>query len=112
MEDTFIVKESIDVKENPSGMHRGSNEGKPNYRLIHIPFLTRFAVHLGKGAKIYGKGNWKKANSQEELEHAEESAERHLMQWLDGERDEDHAMAVVFNIMVAEHVREKLQHGA
>ena len=92
----------------PSGFRRNTDEEKTNYNLIHIPFLTRIANHLTKGAKIHGRDNWKLANSKEELQRCEDAAFRHLMQYLDGERDEDHASAVVFNLMVAEYIRERL----
>ncbi|MER7420034.1 hypothetical protein ABT346_25195 [Micromonospora peucetia] len=48
----------------------------------------------------------------EELDRAKGSALRHLMQWLCGEDDEDHAAAVVFNIMAAEFVRYQMRGGA
>jgi len=110
MDDKFVVKLENGVKEFPSGMRRGGNTGKTNYALIHIPFLTRFADHLTKGAEIHGKGNWKFANSEEELERFKESAFRHLIQWLNGEMDEDHMSAVCFNLMCAEYVKERLKH--
>ena len=110
MNDKFVVKDSGVRQEYASGMRRDTQEGKVNYRLIHIPFLKRLAIHLGKGMVKYGRDNWKLANSPEELERFEDSAERHLMQWLSGEVDEDHAMAVVFNIMAAEYVRDRLDN--
>jgi hypothetical protein len=50
-----------------------------------------------------------KANSVEEMERFRESAARHFVQWMNGERDEDHAAAVVFNLNGYEYVRERLQ---
>lgn len=31
-----------------------------------------------------------------------------MMQWINGETDEDHAAAIIFNIAGAEHVKSKL----
>lgn len=107
MADKFVVKDSGAREEYPSGMRRDTQEGKPDYTLIHIGFLTRLAIHLGKGAIKYGEGNWMLANSEDEMKRFRKSATRHLMQWLSGEEDEDHAMAVVFNIMAYEYVKEK-----
>lgn len=104
----FTVKDSGVREEYESGMKRDTQEGKPDYTLIHIPFLTRLAEHLGKGAIKYGEDNWKLADSPKELRRFRKSAIRHLIQWLSGERDEDHAAAVVFNLMAAEYVKERL----
>lgn len=108
MNNIFTVKDS-GVRENyDSGMRRDTQEGKPDYTLIHIPFLTRIANHLGLGAIKYGRENWMLANSAEELQRFRSSAFRHLMQWLQGDDDEDHAAAVVFNLMAAEYVKAKI----
>ena len=107
MSDDFVVKEAPDRANFPSGMNRGSQKGKPNYNLIDLDFLTRLANHLVKGAEIYGRDNWRKANSQEELERFRDSAFRHLVQYLKGETDEDHMAAVCFNLMAAEHTKAK-----
>lgn len=105
----FIVKDSGKRVNYKSGMRRDTTEGKPMYNLIDKTFLYRLAVHLAKGAEKYGKDNWKLASSQEELERFEESALRHMMQWLNGDTDEDHMSAIAFNIASAEYVKEKLQ---
>lgn len=105
----FKVLDSGVREEYASGMRRDTQEGKPDYTLIDIPFLTRLATHLVKGAKKYGEDNWRLANSREEWKRFKKSAFRHLIQWLSGLKDEDHAMATVFNIMCAEYVEEKLQ---
>lgn len=109
MKDTFVVKDSGVREEYESGMRRDTQEGKPDYTLIHIPFLTRIAVHLGKGAIKYGENNWKLANSHAELRRFQKSAFRHLVQWLIGETDEDHMAAVCFNLMAAEYVKERIK---
>ena len=48
------------------------------------------------------KFNWKKLNTPDDLERFKESAFRHFLSWLNGEKDEDHAMACVFNIFAYE----------
>jgi hypothetical protein len=109
MDNGFEVKDSGERINYQSGMRRDTQKGKPNFRLIDLGFLKRLAVHLTKGAEKYGRDNWRLANSQEELDRFQDSAFRHLMQYLNGETDEDHGMAVVFNIMAAENVKEKLK---
>lgn len=105
----FVVKDSGVRQEYPSGMRRDTQEGKTDYDLIPVWFLERMAQHLMKGAVKYGENNWQLANSEEELERFRKSAIRHHMQWRKGDRDEDHAMAVVFNIMAAEHTANKIE---
>ena len=105
----FQVKDSGERINYQSGMRRDTQKGKPNFRLIDLGFLKRLAEHLTKGAEKYGRDNWRLANSQEELDRFMDSSFRHLMQWLNGETDEDHGMAVCFNIMAAEHTKAKMK---
>jgi len=107
----FIVRDSGERQPYASGMVRDTQAGKPDYTLIDYEFLTRLAEHLGKGLVKYGRDNWKLANSEEEIVRFKSSALRHLIQWLSGDLVEDHASAVVFNIMAAEYVKSKLQKG-
>jgi hypothetical protein len=106
----FEVKDSGKRMEFASGMKRDLTEGKIDYSLaIDGPMFKRYAIHLTKGAVKYGKRNWLKGNGQEELERFKESALRHLMQWYQGDTDEDHAAAIIFNINGAEYVKERLE---
>jgi hypothetical protein len=109
MDNDFVVKDSGKRIEYDSGLRRDVTDGKPDYTLIYIPFLTRIAIHLGKGAVKYGRENWKFANSEDELMRFRESALRHMMQWLSGDADEDHMAAVCFNLMAAEYTKERLE---
>lgn len=109
--DEFIVKDSGKREEYGSGMKRDTNEGKIRYDLVvpeamQDPMLKRWAIHMTNGAKKYGDRNWELATGQDEYNRFRESAFRHFMQWYLGERDEDHAAAVYFNIQGAEYCRE------
>lgn len=112
----YITKDSGVREEYKSGMRRDTQDGKPDFYLClpkGIPYeeqmLTRFASLLTRGAVKYNKRNWELANSEEELERFRSSAFRHMMQWLCGNKDEDHASAVLFNITAAEMVSYKLE---
>lgn len=105
----FITKDSGKRQEFNSGMVRDVQEDKPIYTLLYLPMLTRWAKLMGRGIPKYGRDNWRKASGEEELQRFKDSAFRHLVQWLEGETDEDHAAAVMFNISGAEMVREKLK---
>jgi hypothetical protein len=76
------------------------------------PMLERYAIHLTGGAKKYSRKNWMRAATVEELERFRESAARHFAQWLSGDRTEDHAAAVIFNLNGAEYVRDRLNSGS
>jgi hypothetical protein len=95
--------------EFDSGMVRDTTEGKVDYGLVlDGPMFKRWAVHMTKGAVKYAKRNWMKARGQQELDRFRESALRHFLQWYDGDTDEDHAAAVMFNINGAEFVKEQM----
>lgn len=106
--DGWVTKDSGKRAEFASGMRRDTADGKLDFTLCHLPMLKRWAGLMTRGKVKYGKNNWMKANSQEELERFQESAFRHFVQWLEGEEDEDHAAAVIFNISAAEYVKERL----
>jgi hypothetical protein len=106
MGDSFVIKDSGRRELFVGGMVRDTAEGKTNYALIADgPMLRRWAVHLTKGALKYDARNWMKARGQAELDRARESAFRHFIQWFDGDRDEDHAAAVFFNINECEFIK-------
>lgn len=111
----YITKDSGQRQDYASGMRRDVQDGKPNFGLIfpegvayEDQFLTRFAGLLERGAVKYGDNNWQLANSQEELTRFRASALRHAVQWACGETDEDHAAAVVFNLMAYETTKRKV----
>lgn len=111
MSKKFITKDSGKRVDFPSGMRRDTQDEKPRYDLIDRSMLTRWADLMARGAEKYGEANWTLANSPEELQRFKASAFRHLIQWLQGEDDEDHAAAILFNIAAAEHVKAKLTDG-
>lgn len=109
MGNEFVVKDSGERKVFDSGMQRDLDTGKVKWHLVASgPMLNRWAVHLTKGAVKYDDNNWMKASGPEEYDRFRASAFRHFMQWYNGDRDEDHAAAVYFNINGAEYVRDKL----
>lgn len=114
----FETKDSGERQEYESGMRRDIQRDKPRFDLLlteglpyEAQFLTRFAGLLSRGAEKYGERNWQLASSREELERFKASALRHMMQWACGERDEDHAVAVAFNLMAYEYVAWKLDNA-
>jgi hypothetical protein len=105
----YTVKDSGKREQFASGMQRDVTIGKARFDLVFDgPMLARYAEHLKKGAEKYSARNWMKADGIEELERFRESAARHFAQWMAGDRDEDHASAVYFNINGYEYVRDKM----
>jgi hypothetical protein len=118
MTDKFITKDSGKRAKFNSGMQRDIQDDKPRFDLI-IPkeqkyentLLYRWAMLMNRGAKKYNERNWEKANGEEEMNRFKASAIRHFFQWMSGEEDEDHAVAVLFNINGYEYVKEKQNVG-
>jgi len=114
----YQTKDSGKREKFDSGMVRDTQEGKARFDLLipeGVPYkdqmLTRFAELMTRGAGKYGERNWEKANGEVELARAKSSALRHMMQYIMGETDEDHAAAVLFNILEAETVRSKIERA-
>ena len=107
--DEFTVKDSGQRLEFDSGMRRDVTDGKVLWSLIYSgPMLERWAQHLTAGAEKYGPDNWLLAQGEAELQRFRDSAARHFAQWMRGDRDEDHAAAVFFNLNGAEYVRDRM----
>lgn len=104
----FTTLDSGERQEFDSGMRRDTDKGKARYDLIPTPMLQRLAELYARGAEKYGDSNWKLANSETELKRFKASAFRHFMAWQNGADDEDHAIAVVFNIFAYETIQAKM----
>ena len=113
----FDVKDSGARQQFDSGMVRDIEDDKIDFtNLIHGPMLWRWAEHLTKAKTKYpdvapGVPNWTLAEGHEEYHRYRRSAFRHMLQWLAGWRDEDHAAAVYFNINGAEDVLLKMKRN-
>jgi hypothetical protein len=104
----FITKDSGSRVDYPSGMRRDIQDDKPRYDLIPLMPLKRLAELYARGAQKYGESNWQLANTPEELQRFKASAWRHFVQYMNGETDEDHGIAAVWNIFAAIVLEEKL----
>lgn len=109
------IKDSGERIEYASGMNRDIQDDKPDLTLLmptDMPWelqpLTRAAMHMTMGAKKYGLRNWEKANSEVELARFKSSAMRHMMQFLAGEKDEEHFGAVIFNLFAIVYVQWRM----
>lgn len=114
MAEGFQIKDSGERATFSSGMIRDTEIGKTDFTTIFDgPMADRYAAHLSKAKAKYpdlpdGTPNWMQANGPAELIRFRKSAFRHFRQWLRGDRDEDHAAAVYFNVNGFEYVRDRM----
>ena len=113
----FVVKDSGKRQQFDGGMVRDTQDGKIDWWRVYVgPMMKRLAIHLTKGATKYpdvrpGIPNWTLAAGEEEMQRFRASAARHFAQWMQGDLDEDHAAAVVFNINGYETLRENINQS-
>ena len=108
MEDKFIVKDSGERQKFVTGAQRDIQVGKGRFDLLPCHALTRLAKHFESGANKYGEWNWSKGIP---LNRYLDSAMRHLVKFMDGENDEDHAIAAVWNIMCLIETQKMINDG-
>jgi hypothetical protein len=106
--DNFALKDSGKRQTFDTGAVRDTQDGKGRYDLISTIATKRLALVLQKGMTKYGARNWEKGMP---LSRYMDSAKRHLDQFLEGHRDEDHAGQAYFNIMALIHTEEMIRRG-
>ena len=93
------VKDSGAREQFATGAVRDTQDGKPrpDRALFWLPLeaLDRVAIHYENGARKYERDNWRRGIP---ASRCLASAFRHLLQWMMGDRSEDHLSAVVFNV--------------
>lgn len=105
----YEVKDTGTREEHESGAVRDQQAGKGRYELVSPIAMRRLAIHLEKGAEKYEARNWERGFP---LSRMLGPAFRHLYQYLEGLRDEDHLAAAVFNIFGIMHFEEMIERDA
>ena len=95
---------SSDKRVFESGSQRDSDANKPLTTALTAYARLRYGYHLRKGSNNYGKDNWKLGQPSEALL---ESLDRHLAQYLSGDRSEDHLSAIMFGVVMLMQNEEK-----
>ena len=95
-----MIKDSGSRSTYKSGAVRDNHEGKGRFDLIPFQGLMRLARQYEEGAKKYADRNWEKGMP---ISRYCDAAMRHLVKYIDGWDDEDHAAAVVWNMMAVMH---------
>ena len=102
------VKDSGERQEFETGSVRDTEDGKGRPDLFPTYPLRRLAVHYQNGAKKYGDRNWEKGQP---LGRYLGSAFRHWLDLMDNTQDEDHASAILWNIIAYMHTRKRIEDG-
>lgn len=93
--DSFVTKSTgLPPRVLSTGSQRDSRKGKGRFDLIPPRALRRLAQLYERGAEKYGDRNWEKGQP---LSWYVDSAFRHLIDFIEGKRDEDHMIAVMWN---------------
>lgn len=103
-----IIKDSGQRQEFDTGSVRDTQDGKGFYHCLPPYAIFRLARQFEEGAKKYDLDNWRKGQN---LRRYIDSALRHLFKFLEGRRDEDHAVAAAWNVMALIETEEMIRRG-
>lgn len=98
------IKDSGERTQFGSGAVRDMHEGKGRFDLLPMCVLMRLAKHYEKGALKYSERNWEKGIPAHSFA---DSAFRHLVKYMDGQNDEDHLIAAIWNLCGLAWTEEK-----
>lgn len=99
-----MIKDSGERTEFESGAVRDMHEGKGRFDLLPMCVLLRLARHYENGCRKYGDRNWEKGIP---CHSFADSAMRHLVKYMDGQNDEDHLIAAIWNLCGLAWTEEK-----
>jgi len=102
------LKDSGEREKYDTGAVRDIRNGKGRYDLIPPILLKRLALLYEKGAVKYNDWNWSLGikNSR-----CMDSALRHINQYREGYRDEDHLIQAIFNLTVIIYNLDMIEKG-
>jgi len=104
----FVVKDSGKRQVFETGARRDIQVGKGRYDLLPCYAIRRLAEHFEKGAQKYGEWNWSKGIP---INRYLDSALRHIFKFMDGQNDEDHAIAAVWNLVALVETQYMISKG-
>lgn len=103
MAQQFKTKDSGEREGFTGGAVRDIQDGKPRFDLIPPGPLERLALLYARGAEKYDEHNWTKGIP---VSRCIASLLRHVHQFTQGDKDEDHGAAILFNVMCIMHYEE------
>ena len=104
----YKIKDSGEHRDFPTGAHRDKKTGKGRYDLLPPRVIHALAVHFQKGADKYDERNWEKGLP---LGEFFDSALRHAFQFLQGETDENHLIAAIWNLVCLYDTKLRIEEG-
>jgi dATP/dGTP diphosphohydrolase len=91
-----------------TGAQREPAVGKGRYDLLPPEALIRLAKHYAAGALKYADRNWEKGLP---LHSFIDSSFRHLIQFMAGDRSEDHLAAILWNVAGYVTTEQRIREG-
>lgn len=104
----YVVKDSGKRTSFNSGAVRDLRIGKGRFDLISPIFLKQLAIVCEEGGRKYTDRNWEKGMP---LMQFIDSAERHINDYKEGKRDENHLVQSAWNLMCFCHTQEMIGRG-
>lgn len=110
----FFIDREYDTKDSgskdtfDSGYQRDNSTGKGAYDLLPFFALKRDAALYERGAAKYGRANYMKGCP---FSRTMQSALRHLMQYMEGDRSEDHLAACRWGCAAIMQYEEMIKRG-
>lgn len=101
----FTTKDTGRREQFSTGAVRDVRVGKGRYDLLPPAAIKRIADVYERGAIKYAERNWEKGIP---ISRCIDSALRHVFQYLDGQRDEDHLAQAAWNLLACMHFEEKM----
>ena len=99
-----MILDSGERTQFQSGAVRDMHEGKGRCDLLPMCVLLRLARHYETGANKYAEHNWENGIPAHSFA---DSAIRHIFKYMDGQTDEDHLIAAIWNLCGLAWTEEK-----
>ena len=99
-----MIKDSGNRTTFSTGAVRDIHEGKGRFDLLPMCVLLRLAKYYEAGAKKYAERNWEHGIPAHSFA---DSAMRHMVKYMDGQTDEDHLIAAIWNLCGLAWTEEK-----
>ena len=108
MIDQYKIKDSGTRRDFGTGAVRDCSSGKGRFDLVPMRPITAVAIHFEKGAEKYSARNWESGIP---LHSFLDSAMRHLAKVMEGQNDENHAVACLWNMICYYETLLRIQDG-
>ena len=95
---TYNIKDSGKRKIFDTGANRDISSGQGRFDLLPPATVKALAIHYEKGCNKYGDRNWEKGIP---ISNYSSSGLRHIFQFIDGQNDENHLIAAIWNLVCA-----------